>query len=133
MDRFWDKVDKSGDCWVWTASINKKGYGWFKFGGRMMLAHRVSYELEIGEITDGLLVLHRCDNPSCVNPEHLYLGDHDTNMADRVSRRTAANARKTHCLNGHELSGSNLYVYPSGRKRECRTCQRSRHLSYKES
>ena len=88
--RFWRKVDKRGpdDCWNWTAAKNHAGYGIFCFGGRSTsgLAHRFSYELRYGKIEEGLFCLHKCDNPACVNPNHIYLGTHIENARDRVIR-----------------------------------------------
>jgi hypothetical protein len=84
--RFWPKVDKSGDCWVWTASKNDRGYGHFGRGGRTVSAHRVAWELARGPIPEGLWVLHKCDNPPCVNPAHLFLGTPGDNARDREAK-----------------------------------------------
>jgi hypothetical protein len=133
-DRFWAKVQKGGidDCWLWTASKDKAGYGQIGRGSKLVpgsrrphKASRVAWELTFGPVPDGVMVCHRCDIPSCVNPAHLFLGTQADNLADmtRKGRRIAQNSLKTHCKRGHPLSGSNLYVHPTG-KRQCRQCLR---------
>jgi hypothetical protein len=103
MRRFLDKVNQDGPngCWEWTAARTAKGYGCFRFGSRgSARAHRVAYELFVGPIPDGLLVCHHCDNPSCVNPDHLYVGTQKQNRQDAVLRnrtaRGAENGMYTH-------------------------------------
>ncbi len=95
-DRFWAKVDKSGECWIWTAARNRDGYG--IAGVRSPVtrkSHRVAWELAHGQrIPPGMHVLHSCDNPACVNPEHLSTGTRKQNMLDRDARgRTAKGDR----------------------------------------
>lgn len=70
QERFWAKVDQSGDCWLWTAFTNPKGYGMFKLAGRAQLAHRVAYEWLVGSVPEGLDHRHTCPK-NCVNPAHL--------------------------------------------------------------
>ena len=88
--RFWSKVDRRGpdDCWTWTAARDKDGYGHFSIntaapGGR---AHRASWVFANGPVPPGLCVCHRCDNPPCVNPGHLFLGTNSDNMRDREAK-----------------------------------------------
>ena len=92
--RFWLKADKDGPvsavgtpCWQWTAATNHKGYGKIGIGqGKWGLSHRVAWLLERGEIEDGQMVLHRCDNPGCVRPDHLFLGTAQDNSNDMVAK-----------------------------------------------
>lgn len=79
IERFWEKVDQTGDCWLWTAYTDGKGYGQFNNGDRLIRAHRYSYELTNGPIPDGLQLDHRCRVPSCVNPDHLRLATNKQN------------------------------------------------------
>jgi HNH endonuclease len=85
-DRFWSKVRKSDACWEWTAARHPFGYGLLQIEGRSIGAHRVSYALHYGLVPDGIFVLHRCDNPACVRPDHLFLGTHADNMRDKTEK-----------------------------------------------
>ena len=87
MKRFYDKIDikSETECWNWRA-CKLNGYGQFKVSGKTTSAHRYMYELVKGRIPKGIHVLHTCDNPSCVNPNHLFLGTHKENMEDKVRK-----------------------------------------------
>jgi hypothetical protein len=86
-ERFWAKVQKSDGCWIWTGSQNRKGYGWVGVPGRQTkLAHRVSWVLANGHLDASACVLHRCDTPACVRPDHLFLGSKADNNRDMVSK-----------------------------------------------
>jgi len=86
MERFWSKVDKSGDCWMWMASLNESGYGRFRVGESHKQAHRVSLEMSGVPIPDGAIVCHACDTPACVNPSHLWVGTHKDNSQDSINK-----------------------------------------------
>lgn len=84
------RVNPKTGCWEWTATKNSKGYGMFWAKGKFKLAHRVSYEIHREEIPDGLCVLHHCDRPGCLNPDHLFIGTQADNMADMYAKRRHA-------------------------------------------
>lgn len=81
--RFWDKVIKHDGCWEWIGAKCSKGYGNIRYNKKIESAHRLSWRLNIGEIPNGLHVLHKCDNPECTNPSHLFLGTNAENVKDR--------------------------------------------------
>jgi hypothetical protein len=91
------RVNEATGCWEWTQARRKKPslpYGCVSIGDRQKVTHRLMYELAVGSIPCGMMVLHRCDNPPCCNPDHLFLGTHQGNMADMVAKgRQATGAR----------------------------------------
>ena len=133
IERFWAKVNRmtGSSCWVWTGGTRGDGgqrYGKITVKGRAISAHRFSYELHNGTIpgtpgAHGSCVCHRCDNPLCVNPAHLFLGSHLENMQDKKAKGRDTSANKTHCRHGHVRNTDNTYTTRTGLK-SCRVCHR---------
>jgi hypothetical protein len=95
IDRFWKRVTKTPTCWEWIRPTHPFGYGILNVDGKQELAHRVSYKMHYGPITSKDCVLHKCDNPKCVNPSHLFIGSRAMNAVDRT-------------LKGRTLRGSSV-------------------------
>ncbi len=87
VDRFFERVKKTDGCWNWIGTLNSSGYGLILVNYKTIRAHRFSWELHNGKITGGLYVLHKCDNPRCVNPDHLFLGTQSDNHADMHAKK----------------------------------------------
>jgi len=130
-ERFWAKVDRRGpdECWPWTGARDSRGYGHISIDGRNRKAARVAWSLHNGlPFPKGLHACHSCDNPNCVNPEHIWPGSNRENVRDAIDKgRRAAkpnngNSAKTHCPAGHEYSPENTLHTKKGRG--CRACQR---------
>lgn len=127
---FWSKVNKTDTCWEWMRALDKRGYGQIvaKLPEKKQAsfrAHRVAWELTNGKIPEGLWVLHKCDNPKCCNPDHLFLGTHQDNMDDAVSKQRMAHG-ENHGLKRHperiargEKSGARLHPETVQRGMDC--------------
>jgi HNH endonuclease len=102
-NRFWSKVDKSGLCWLWTGARRTKGYGAYWHGGRLVQAHRFSFEIAYGAIELGKFVCHTCDVKLCVNPAHLYQGTNSENILD-ASAKGLLRGRRTALGEAHGSS-----------------------------
>ena len=104
--RFWSKVDKSGECWEWTGSFTSRGYGKMGICRMTKSAHRLSAEIHFGPIPDGMVVMHTCDNPSCVRPEHLRIGTYKENTRDCVNKGRIAHGTRQglHTLSDKSVS-----------------------------
>lgn len=128
MKQFWSKVRKSSpeECWIWTAAKDPRGYGRVtatRLPFKIQLAHRMSWYLSNGPIPEGKCILHKCDNPPCVNPSHLFLGTRVENIYDAAKKGRLiygiGNMKKTYCPRGHDY-------FPrrdACGKRECRICK----------
>ncbi len=130
IDRFTEKyiINPDTNCWEWQAALDRDGYGCFRFtheqGAKSWgKSYVFAYEYFVGDIPEGMQLDHTCRNRCCVNPKHLE----PVTLIENVMRGqsfSAINARKTHCIHKHPLSGDNLYVQPSTGYRYCRTCKR---------
>lgn len=129
LDRFMRHVIIREDgCHEWTGTVSRVGYGLFKLGGKNVGAHRQALEFAGIWVPGGMVVHHTCYNRRCVNVSHLELITNRENLLEERSQSpSGVNARKITCDRGHPLSGSNLYMHPTGRRR-CRECAK-RHAA----
>lgn len=137
LARFWATVDSTGGptaCWPWP-KLNYQGYGTVYYKGKTTRAHRFAYQVLVGPIPEGLVLDHTCHDPSkcslddkcphraCCNPAHLEPVTQKVNNL-RGNAWSGTNARKTHCIHGHELTAANVYLFDGSR--QCRECHRAR-------
>lgn len=124
LQRFHSSYEKAvNGCWNWTASLSSGGYGSFYYSGRSYIASRVSWEFHGGKISNGLCILHKCDNPKCVNPDHLFLGTNADNTADMFKKGRNKNIELPHpCGENHpcaKLTAAKVqeirYLYDNGK------------------
>lgn len=136
ITRFWQKVEQPhhwGECWKWTGTLQHTGYGTFKTNGANYGAHRIAYQLVIGDIVSGLYIDHLCRNRGCVNPYHME----PVSLVENVLRGDAwsgKNLRKTHCPKGHPLTPDNIVQAPSVKgRRNCKTCKNEYIRRYRQT
>lgn len=125
-------VKRDSGCWEWIASTRRGGYGQLTYHGRPYTAHRASYEVHKGTVPDGLLVLHKCDNRSCVNPDHLYAGTYVDNRRDMLERSGWKHPfrQRTECFAGHPYTEGSYGIAKDG-SRTCRQCMREHQRRYR--
>ena len=123
------RMVNTNDCIIYEGSFDKDGYGKTVHEGRDVRAHRLSWEHEFGPIPDGLWVLHHCDNPPCINTDHLFLGTALDNARDCTSKNRNIQKNKTHCYKGHEFNEKNTRFTKTGH-RHCRPCMAAHQIKY---
>lgn len=140
MGRFWCKITIQDDgCWLWQAALGADGYGRAWDGAKVVLAHRLAYELEVGPVEPGMFVCHKCDVRACVRPDHLFQGtardnSHDMVGKGRLNQRPGTDANvlaaslRTHCRRGHEYGERN-----PRRSQDCRECNRQRSQAWRDA
>lgn len=130
-----NRYDPATGCWNWTGSKGPHGYGQKFFQGRLHAVHRLAAHFYLRfDLNSPLRILHRCDNPSCFNPKHLFIGTQLDNIRDCIRKGRFFNQKRegssTTCPLGHPYSGSNLFLRSSGAK-ECRICRADSRKRYK--
>jgi hypothetical protein len=121
-----DHVKENGECLEWVGSYTPQGYGrTSRKWGKQHLAHRLSYIQNVGPIPDGRCICHKCDNPACVRPEHLFVGTHKDNIVDMVKKGRHFSPQKNvlFCKRGHEFNDTNTVMVRTTGKRRCRKCR----------
>ena len=127
---FWTSIryDAVTGCWNWTGWRNERGYAKVWYLGKMVWLHRLSAHFYLRfDLRSKLHVLHKCDNPSCFNPKHLFIGTHQDNMQDATNKGRMGSDQRTHCRRGHALTPENLYARSNGERGTCKECCRVRY------
>lgn len=121
-----NRIVTANGCWEYGGARNNKGYGRCMYGQKEVSVHRLSAAINLHlDLESGIQALHRCDNPPCFNPEHLFTGTQSDNVRDCVKKGRQKEIKKTHCPQGHPYRGANLRIRNNG-KRVCRTCANER-------
>jgi hypothetical protein len=123
-EKLLSKLALSNGCWVFTDSLDKDGYGRMRCGDKKVRTHRLSYEIFIGSIPEGMVIDHLCRNRSCANPDHLEAVTTKENILRGETGHILKN--KTHCPQGHEYNKVNTRVKPTGH-RSCKECDKISH------
>lgn len=126
-------IPESG-CWIWMGTTTQKGYGRLMINYKTIRAHRLAYEVFKGPIPENILVCHQCDIPTCINPNHLFLGTSNDNIQDIIIKRRWFNSNKIHCKRGHNIMDeNNIYRRPNNPIwRFCKQCRRERTREYEK-
>ncbi len=122
IDPYIERLPWSG-CWIWLKSLNNSGYGTVSIKGKSAFAHRFSWEFYRGKIPSGKYVLHKCDIPSCVNPDHLFIGSQRENHIDSQEKGRRYKQPPDKCMHGHTAIAENVYF--SNGHRYCLLCKRA--------
>jgi HNH endonuclease len=122
-------------CWLWTGyqMQGRLRYGVLHSDGKVRKAHRLSYETFVGPIPSGKIIMHRCDTPECINPQHLSVGTNMENLHDCLNKnRNKQMVKRTHCKHGHEFTSENTVFYPRKNRntpdKHCLECRKIRNL-----
>lgn len=126
--RFWSRVNKGPECWLWVGGKGSAGYGQFYFEGRLQMAHRISWAWQNGRIEKGLVIDHTCRVRACVNPSHLRVVTQQVNGRENTSSPHVALWKANKCAKGHELTEDNAYLTREKgiMRKRCRECNRIR-------
>lgn len=140
--RFWSLVnrDDPSGCWIWLGAHYTRGYGQYAVNGHNYPAHRLAWTLINGQIPDGLVICHRCDNPPCVRPDHLFAGTYGDNSRDASAKGRLSGVvglkPRAFCKKGHPMEGVNIvcYIRKTGYvQRDCLTCKRPYQRTYQRA